>query len=1106
MLIVCAIVVYTSLRATVTCGSSMLDTTGPSFEAKTIGYSSRFLAFGTLEIPGPNCNEYVVAGGFHTIDFLDLYTNPITTSTLYKPGCPPYANPRLSLPADLTTVDPAWASCEPLFYGAFDPPRFLKKASGALVPSAASLPTAMAAKGAAVSDTPAVAQATPAPVTPAPTATPNSLPSDPSPKAAPPAQNAGPLSPIQPSQALAPAPTAIANGLPSDPSPKASPPAQNAGPPNIIQPSQALAPAPIAIANSLPSDPSPKAALPAQNAGPPTPIQPSQALPAMPNTPANAAQAAPANSRQSTSGFVDPANLFPDQLSQLHQALQSTTTAEPGQPQVNSGIAAGGSGEHNTPAVPVSAPGSSFSSTQQAPQEPGVALKAVPGSQSIPPSVSGQAANAVYPVAPQTQNDPVPVLVKSGDGTAKESNAHSLSNVGNAGPVQANAQSMAKSQNNPGPVLVDPGNGALVEANPNSPLVPAGAASHPSSSGKGIQNPAIPNVVNLGNGAATEGSSSNGATIPADVVYAAPGPEVSQPAAAPHPSKVNGHPVDVAPPDGGVRADLSGPTKMGTADVIGDSNTVAGAPGAKQTPTPFVMGGQTIQKAADGALLVAGQMITPGSQATVSGAVVSVGSSNVIVDGTTHAYPLTPPKTATPVIVGGNTAHIFSDGGLVVAGQTITPGSQATISHAVVSVGSSNVVIDGTTHVFPTMPSETATPLVVAGNTVQTLPAGGLVIASQTITPGSQATISGVEVSVGAGNLVVDGITHALLSTAPESPTPLVIAGQTAQKAQDGAFIFGSLTITQGSQATISGHVISVGASELVVDASTRSMSPNTVGFDASETPVPLSIAGYAVQKASNGGFVIASQTISQGSQATISGHVISVGASELVVDASTHLVTPQTLGFDSSETPIPLSIAGYAVQKGSDGGLVIASQTIARGSQATISGMVLSAGNDEVVVDGTAHSFLPQLTGTATPNSVQSIMYTTENIAMTLRSGATFQSGGMVMTYTGSSMSVLTEPTKAIIGTTTIPYRASGTVSTTLEPIVGGLIASAFGSGAAASTAPSKGSSDPASKQSGMVRSGSARGAGAGEESGTLLMTGIFALLGYILGTGFLG
>ena len=123
-------VVYSSLQATYACNGGSVQTIGASFERKTIGYSSRFLAYGTLSSPDQRCDENVVVGGFHTIDFADLYYHPITTTVTSKAGCPPYVNPRLSMPAELTDVDPAWGTCQPLYYGAFDPPRVLTRAGG----------------------------------------------------------------------------------------------------------------------------------------------------------------------------------------------------------------------------------------------------------------------------------------------------------------------------------------------------------------------------------------------------------------------------------------------------------------------------------------------------------------------------------------------------------------------------------------------------------------------------------------------------------------------------------------------------------------------------------------------------------------------------------------------------------------------------------------------------------------------------------------------------------------------------------------------------------------------------------------------------------------
>ena len=127
-------VVYTSLQATYACENGPITTLGSAYERKTIGYSSRFLAYGTLSSPDQRCDENVVVDGFHTIDFNDLFYHPITTSTTSKAGCPPYVNPRLSMPAELTDVDAAWKTCQPLHYGAFDPPRVLGRINGPFGP------------------------------------------------------------------------------------------------------------------------------------------------------------------------------------------------------------------------------------------------------------------------------------------------------------------------------------------------------------------------------------------------------------------------------------------------------------------------------------------------------------------------------------------------------------------------------------------------------------------------------------------------------------------------------------------------------------------------------------------------------------------------------------------------------------------------------------------------------------------------------------------------------------------------------------------------------------------------------------------------------------
>lgn len=199
-------VVYSQLRATPTCNTNVLETIGPSFAAYTLGYSSSFLAYGTLEIPGPGCTESVIAGGFHTIDFSSLYYNPIVPTTSSKPGCPPWVNPRVSMATGLQDVDPSWGSCQPFFAGAYDPPSVLKKQSRLAPPLVAGAGPVTDA-GPVATVIPAQAHAAPTPDTPAPT--PAADPGNNGPPPNPPSgnsRNPGPVnSPNPPQPAPAPA-------------------------------------------------------------------------------------------------------------------------------------------------------------------------------------------------------------------------------------------------------------------------------------------------------------------------------------------------------------------------------------------------------------------------------------------------------------------------------------------------------------------------------------------------------------------------------------------------------------------------------------------------------------------------------------------------------------------------------------------------------------------------------------------------------------------------------------------------------------------------------------------------------------------------------------
>ena len=575
-----------------TCDSSILETTGPSFEAKTLAYSSSFLAYGTLEIPGPGCTENVIAGGFHTIDFDDLYYNPITPTTSEKPGCPPIVNPRLSLPADITSVDPAWASCEPLFYGAYDPPSVVKKASGGLAPPTPADSDTTSARPESIQSTSAAAQAAPAPASPAPT---NTIENE-----------------------------TAASGHPA--------PGKD-----ILNP---LARPPL------------RSASPAKNEHPPDPTF-----------------------------AINPKPITPLVVTSIHPTQTSASE-----------------------------------------------------------------------------------LPKDGNKGAISPNGASQMQIVATNSVSA----LAKGSDNPEPVFIDPNDGVL-----------------------------IPSPTNIDSGTSKE-------------------------------QGLNGHGnlgmSDLAKPS--TRSAVVNPAESAGSDV-----SESDAPNSTQTslagtPTPLIVASQQVQRASNGAFLVAGQTVEPGNEATISGIPISVGSDNLVLGGSIHEISPSSPQSAPPLIISGDTAQIAPDGNLVIASQTLEPGTQTTLSGGVLSVGSQNIVLNGVTNSFP---SKVSTPLVINDQTIQSAFSSDFISASQTFPHGTQPTISEAAISINPDNSVSASLPSTTTPTNIQTFPPFLVGFQTIHQAPNGAIVVASQTIPPGSEATISGHILYVGADgEIVLDGtSTQAFLPS---------------------------------------------------------------------------------------------------------------------------------------------------------------------------------------------------------------------------------------------------------------------------------------
>lgn len=146
----------------------------------------------------------------------------------------------------------------------------------------------------------------------------------------------------------------------------------------------------------------------------------------------------------------------------------------------------------------------------------------------------------------------------------------------------------------------------------------------------------------------------------------------------------------------------------------------------------------------------------------------------------------------------------------------------------------------------------------------------------------------------------------------------------------------------------------------------------------ASNGDTSILAPGNTIATASNGGIVLGSSTIAVGDQAEIGGHVVSVGSSAFVVDRNTYAVpvSPvpiQNLAWNSNAQSLgggafPASTSHLPFTGVSNGDVVIASSTIAVGSQAAINGHVFSVESSAIAVDGHAYALSSQTAETTSP------------------------------------------------------------------------------------------------------------------------------------------
>ncbi|KAK3638705.1 hypothetical protein LTR56_006712 [Elasticomyces elasticus] len=297
------------------------------------------------------------------------------------------------------------------------------------------------------------------------------------------------------------------------------------------------------------------------------------------------------------------------------------------------------------------------------------------------------------------------------------------------------------------------------------------------------------------------------------------------------------------------------------AAVIIDGSVASPLPGSAQTGNSapqaqvYSAAGQqfTVSQVGPSFYNINGQTVSAGGVATAEGHTISVQPSRsaVVIDNS-----ITSPLQAQPTGAVAQT-RIYSTAGQQITvsrvgpssydinGQTVPAGGIATVGGHTISVQSSGtaVVIDNSvTSAFDSSPEPTGVLTLPSGSLQYSEVGSAYVIGSQTLGPGSIATISGQTLSLGSsGILVIDGTSTTHLPTPTTYSQSMITLGSslvTFQKT-DSEVIVGSQTLVPGAVVTVNGETLSLGPDEsgLVAVSGTQTSTLGSVAATAETTP-----------------------------------------------------------------------------------------------------------------------------------------------------------------------------------------------------------------------------------------------------------------------------
>ncbi|MCJ1244776.1 hypothetical protein MMC30_001976 [Trapelia coarctata] len=237
---------------------------------------------------------------------------------------------------------------------------------------------------------------------------------------------------------------------------------------------------------------------------------------------------------------------------------------------------------------------------------------------------------------------------------------------------------------------------------------------------------------------------------------------------------------------------------------------------------PIVIAGQTARFESS-ALVIGSQTLNAGVATIAGTPVsLPAGGSAIVIAGTTVPLSIEPAPPKAMYQLGTNTLTIDSTGGYVVDGHTLLPGQPAvTVSGTIISLGPSSLVLGTQTYALPTPSRDLLTPgavITAAGQTFMPNPTG-FAVAGTTLREGGPAiTVSGTPISLGPSGLVIgtSGTSLPFMITSP-SPSKFTTDGVTFDAASTGFVVNGVETLLPGQAVTVGGTVVSLTPGESIL-------------------------------------------------------------------------------------------------------------------------------------------------------------------------------------------------------------------------------------------------------------------------------------------------